>query len=397
MGDYCTSPGKCCWGAWKDDGCDGTSRVYASVIYNAKDWKNACMYTNAGNICPNTPRGALPTGSNIDQMRPASDDCITLSNEWGKIRIPDATCGYAPPPQPRRACLGNSGPYGALRPDIANKGWIDTGTAFALVALNWIPAKGTGWTMIAGDPGRLTTVEQVVPTKYGGRLDTRFLFAVDPTQCASKGIGYLRYGDFVQIRSIPQAQYIRCASGTCSLTSDAGNCSPADWHTFQFKSFNNAKNDGDQVCWGDEVMVRQTVGTHASITAADGGAVWACDQGNCNLNYRMKIVPDSGSVYADPTAETNALDKDRTKYSCLQNPAQPACISKSPWFTAVLVVVLVSVSLFALSQVIRAFRGGGNGGNSGQSVEKIIEVPTAPIAEPAAKPLAEMLKTAKVE
>lgn len=245
-------PNGCCWGSWKDDGCEGTNRVYSSIVWNATVWEEACSTTPAGQICPNTARGALPLGPTIDAMKPQTGDCVNVGTSmWGKIRLPDPQCGAAPPVKPPKPCFDHTGEYGAYRPDLVNKGWIPTGTSFALIALNWIPVTGTGWTMIAGDPGRMRTVERIIPATYPGKLDTRFLYVVDQTQCASSKVGYLRYGDFVQLRSVNTSQYTRCASGTCSLTDDSGNCTNNDWHTFVITSFDNSKEIGDQVCFGE--------------------------------------------------------------------------------------------------------------------------------------------------
>lgn len=284
---------------------------------------------------------------------------------WGKIRIPDPQCGAAPPVKPPTPCFDHTGPFGAYRPDLVNKGWIPTGTSFALIALNWIPPTGTGWTMIAGDPGRMATVERVTPATYPGKLDPRFLFVVDQTQCPSSKVGYLRYGDFIQLRSINTSQYAQCGAGTCSLTNGSGNCTNTDWHTFIVTSFNNSKALGDQVCFGDEITIQQTVGSHANITAAGGSDVWACDQGNCNMNYRLRIVPDSGSIYADPAQEMDAYNKQRTNLSCNQNPAQPQCIATNPLWRILLIVIIASIAALALSQVVRALRGDGGGGGAG--------------------------------
>jgi len=352
-------PAGCCWGSWRDDGCEGTNRVFSSIVWNAADWEKACTSTPVGQICPNTSRGALPIGADIDKMRIQSPaDCVKSTNMWGKIRIPDLQCGLPPPVYKPTSCFTSStGPYGKYRSDLVGKGWIPSNTSFGLIALNWVPNTGTGWTMITGDAGGIMqTIEHVVPAKYPAKLDNRYLFVADQGLCPTKSVGFLRYGDFVHIRSVNTNQYIRCASATCSLTSDQGTCAQNDWHTFVIKSFNNMKKDGDEVCFGDEIQIQQTVGTHANVTAAGGGAVWACDDSQCNFNYRLRIVPDSGSIYEDPTTEMKSYDNKRQQLSCEQNKLQWSCISNNPLARTLFIVIIVAIASFALSQLITAIR-----------------------------------------
>ena len=355
--NYCNGPG-CCWGTWKDNGCEGTNRVYSSIIWNASDWTNGCTTTSVGNVCNGDQRGALPSGPQFDSMKPLAADCQNkVTNMWGLVRVPDVRCGYVSPVIPPVPCfITNSGEFGSYRSDLVNKGWIPSGTQFSLIAENWIPVSGSGFTFLASDPGRMTTVQNIMPATYPAKLDNRFLYVADQTGCPTSSVGYLRYGDFFKLRSANTNQYVRCASGTCSLTDDSGDCSNGDWHTFIVTSYDNSKANGVPVCFGDEITIQQTVGSHANITAADGGNVWACDDGNCNRNYRLKIVPDSGSIYSDPKNQIDSYDKTRKNKSCAQNPTQAQCIQFGSTFQWLVIGAFVIGMIIAIAMLVRSFR-----------------------------------------
>lgn len=192
---------------------------------------------------------------------------------------------------------------------------ITTKTKFSLECEKWISPNTRKKTFLRGDPDAIRTDNDVAITV--DNLDNKYLYTFVKNQCQTDD--YILYGNRVQLKNVATGNYIQCGAGTCSGVNSSGSCKTGEWQTFTIQSVTGKTG---RVSFGDSILIEQTTGTKARITAADGGAVEAHDS---NKNSPLKLQGLNGSLYKDPTSEMATYEIQRCPALCAADPTNPKC------------------------------------------------------------------------
>ena len=181
--------------------------------------------------------------------------------------------------------------------------------------------------------GSMRTDNSILPRIAGSSESTigsEFEFKLVKCPGNNSGVvnsGVVKYGDKVKIKADNAPLYVQCGASvgqsTCSGVSSPGDCGAGEWQTFKIR--NNIGKSGP-VCWGDDLYLIQLFGNGDAITAAGDGATWG-QKPSISKNSIINLMPVNGSIYKDPTKETEAYKLIQKSELCKATPWDPGCIT----------------------------------------------------------------------
>lgn len=336
-------------GTFKDDGCtkEGTHK-----------WSSRL---DRGGTDPRTECEALAKNHGI-AGETVSTQCVENAGWWAEVFLVDSACdnsrldtsvnkkGSIPPfdIMTTDVCFqGITGEFGEMHPEVMEP--LTTDSVFTIECYNWISANEGQRTYLRAEGAEgLRTIDHVKVEK--DELTTQYQFTFSKVDCQTDK--YILFGNHVQLKSMSNGKYARCASGTCSLVETSGSCKNDAWETFSIESTTGKTG---RVCYGDQVYIAQVVGDLACITPAGDAAVWAVKKGE-NKNSILRLMGKNGSLYVNPRKEMADYDVNvRCKKLCDNAPSDPACTlgACSPlnafWKKNKAIIITVCVILLLLS------------------------------------------------